>query len=171
MVRGGPPVRPVIMPVMTVVATNHGGSFDLTLELATDRLLPGRLVDGRLRIASRDGGDFRGARVVLVGTETWRYDTTTTDAQGHPHTETRTGQQDLPHVPIELSGPLTVAAGETRDLPFQVPVPELGPATFLGTELRVDWTLEANLDVPGFDPGSRCRSWSSSRPRCCAPAS
>ena len=138
---------------MTVVATHFAGTFDLTLELATDRLLPGRLVDGRLRIASRGGGEFRGARVVLVGTETWRYDTTTVDANGSSHTETRTGHQDLPHVPIQLSGPLTVAAGETHDLPFQVPVPELGPATFMGTELRVDWTLEANLDVPGFDPG------------------
>ncbi len=33
-----------------------------------------------------------------------------------------------------------------------MPVPGLGPATFEGTELSVDWTIEANLDVPGFDP-------------------
>ena len=141
------------MAVMTVVATTHAGSYDLTLELATDRLLPGRLVDGRLRIAAPKGGEIRGARVTLVGTESWRYDTTTTDAEGHTHTQTNTGREDLPHVPIELSGPTSLAAGETRDLTFQVPVPELGPATFQGTELAVEWTLEANLDVPGFDPG------------------
>lgn len=138
---------------MTVVATRHAGSYDLTLELETDRLMPGRLVDGRLRIATTEGGQVRGSRVTLTGTETWRYDTTTTDAQGHMHTETRTGSKELPPVPIELSGPLALAAGEVHDLPFQVPVPGLGPATFMGTELRVDWTLEANLDVPGFDPG------------------
>jgi len=33
-----------------------------------------------------------------------------------------------------------------------VPVPALGPATFEGTELRVDWEVRANLDVSGFDP-------------------
>jgi SpoOM protein len=138
---------------MTVTATNHAGSYDLTLELDTDRLLPGRLVAGRLRIATRNGGQIRGARVTLVGTETWRYDSTSMDAEGHTHTETHTGSQDLPHVPIELCGPTGLAAGETRDLPFQMPVPELGPATFQGTELAVEWTLEGNLDVPGFDPG------------------
>ena len=138
---------------MTVVATRHAGSYELTLEVETDRLLPGRLVDARLRIASTDGGQIRGTRATLTGTESWRYDTTTTDAEGRMHTETRTGSQDLPPVPVALSGPLTLAAGETRDLPFQIPVPGLGPATFRGTELRVDWTLEANLDVPGFDPG------------------
>ncbi|MEO8571057.1 MAG: hypothetical protein ABI553_05090 [Chloroflexota bacterium] len=137
---------------MTVVATNSGGGFSLRLELATDRVLPGRLVDGTLRIATRDGGEFRGARVTLSGNESWRYDVTTSDGQGHSHTETRTGVAAFPDVPIALSGPLTLAAGETRDFPFQLPVPGLGPATFEGTELRVDWTLEANLDVRGFDP-------------------
>jgi hypothetical protein len=142
-----------MMARMTVAATNHAGSYDITLELDTDRLLPGRLVAGQLRIATRNGGQIRGARVTLVGTETWRYDSTSMDAEGRTHTETHTGSQDLPHVPIELCGPTGLAAGETRDLPFQLPVPELGPATFQGTELAVEWTLEANLDVPGFDPG------------------
>ena len=65
---------------MTVVATRHAGSYDLTLEVETDRLLPGRLVDARLRIANTDGGQIRGARATLTGTESWRYDTTTNDA-------------------------------------------------------------------------------------------
>ena len=55
-------------------------------------------------------------------------------------------------MPVALAGHLALGSGETRDLPFQIPVPGLGPATFLGTELSVDWTLRANLDVPGFDP-------------------
>ncbi|MEP6638499.1 MAG: hypothetical protein ABJC39_04050 [Chloroflexota bacterium] len=137
---------------MTVVVTNRGGGFELRLELATDRVLPGRLVDGLLRVASKDGGEIRGARVTLHGTETYRYDVTTMDSRGMSRTETRTGESSLPSVPITLSGPLALARGETRDFPFQVPVPGLGPATFEGTELRVDWTLEANLDVRGFDP-------------------
>ena len=56
-------------------------------------------------------------------------------------------------MPIAVLGPVTMAAGETREVPFQLPVPGLGPATFEGTELRVDWELSANLDVAGFDPG------------------
>ena len=141
------------MPRMTVIATNGGGGFDLRLELASDRLLPGRLVDGTFLVTAQRGGSFRGARVALVGTETWRYDVTTTDSQGHTRTETRTGRQELPKVPIAVLGPVTLAAGETREVPFQLPVPGLGPATFEGTELRVDWEISANLDVAGFDPG------------------
>ncbi len=141
------------MPGMTVIATNEGGGFDLRLELASDRMLPGRLVDGTFVIATRRGGSFRGARITLVGTETWRYDVTTTDSQGHTRTETRTGRKELPNVPIAVLGPVTMAAGETREVPFQLPVPGLGPATFEGTELRVDWEISANLDVAGFDPG------------------
>ena len=137
---------------MTVSATTRAGAFELTLELETDRLLPGRLVKGVLRIATGRGGQIRGARVTLVGTERWRYDVTSTDGQGHSRTETHTGEEDLPSVPVAVAGTVALGAGETREIPFELPVPGLGPATFEGTELRVDWTVEASLDVPGFDP-------------------
>jgi hypothetical protein len=137
---------------VTVTATSHEGDFDLTLSVESDRLLPGRLVGGLLRLASRDGGEFRGAIVELVGIERWRYDVTTMDSEGHSHTETHTGTETLPREPVLVAGATTFAAGETRDLPFQLPVPSLGPATFEGTELRVDWTIEAHLDTSGFDP-------------------
>lgn len=78
---------------MTASARGSGGGFELTLELDTDDLLPGRLVDGRLAIGTGDGGAFRGARITLVGTETWRYDQTTTDSQGHTRTETHTARE------------------------------------------------------------------------------
>jgi Arrestin (or S-antigen), N-terminal domain. len=137
---------------MTVSATTRAGAFELTLDLETDRLLPGRLVSGVLRIGTGRGGQIRGVRVTLVGTEQWRYDVTSMDAQGHARTETHTGREDLPSVPVDVAGPVALAGGETREMPFQLPVPGLGPATFQGTELRVDWTVEAHLDVPGFDP-------------------
>ena len=137
-----------------MTATAHGahGGFDLTLTLERDDLLPGSLIDGMVRIGSRDGGEIRGARVTLVGTESWRYDTTTTDGQGHMHSETRTGHEDLPHVPVQVLGATTIAAGERRDIPIQLPVPGLGPPSFDGTEIHVDWEARLNLDVPGFDP-------------------
>jgi hypothetical protein len=136
---------------MTVSAETTSGPFDLRLELARDDLLPGRLVDGSLRITGHGSGDFRAARVTLVGVETWRYDTTSTDANGHTSTQTHTAREDLPQIPVALLGQTAIAPGETREVPFQLPVPALGPATFEGTELRVDWELRANLDVPGFD--------------------
>jgi hypothetical protein len=137
---------------MSVSARASGRGFELALELDRDDLLPGRLVDGVLAISSRDGGALRGARVTLQGTETWRYDTTTTDAHGRTRTETKTVHEDVPRVPVALLGATTLAPGERREIPFQLPVPALGPATFEGTELRVDWDVTANLDVGGFDP-------------------
>ena len=141
-----------MMAPMAASARGSGGGFELALELDTDDLLPGRLVNGRLAIANADGGDFRGARITLVGTETWRYDQTTTDSQGHTRTETHTAREELPRVPVAVLGPTSLGAGATREVPFQMPVPALGPASFDGTELRVDWVLRANLDVGGFDP-------------------
>jgi hypothetical protein len=134
----------------TLRATDGGYAFELALE--TDRLLPGRLVDGQLTIGSARGGAFRAARVTLVGTETWRYDRTTTDAEGHTRTETVTSHEDLPHVPIAVLDATILAAGEDRVVAFQVPVPSLGPATFEGTEFSVAWELRVNLDVGGLDP-------------------
>ncbi|MEX2183518.1 MAG: sporulation protein [Chloroflexota bacterium] len=138
---------------MTTIARGSGGGFDLELELDRSDLLPGRLVGGRFRVTTRRGGAFRGARVTLVGVETWRYDQTTTDSEGRTQTVTRTAREALPAIPIAVIGATTIAAGESREVPFQLPVPGLGPATFEGTELRVDWELTANLDVSGFDPG------------------
>lgn len=138
---------------MTVSARGSGAGFDLALELDSTDLLPGRLVEGRLRISSRNGGAIRGARVTLTGTETWRYDQTTTDAKGQVHTETHTASQDLPKVPVAVMGATQIDAGAQHDIAFQVPVPALGPATFDATELGVAWGLGANLDVAGFDPG------------------
>lgn len=137
---------------MSVVARAYVGGFELELELATVDLLPGRLVDGRLRVTAVGGNEIRGARVTLVGTETWRYDQRTTDSDGHTRTETHTRDEDLPHVPIAVLGAARLAAGVSMDTPFQVPVPSLGPPSFDATELNVAWELRANLDVPGFDP-------------------
>jgi hypothetical protein len=138
---------------MSIVASGRSGGWDIALELATDRLLPGRLVDARLRLAARNGSTIRAARLMLTGTETWRHDVTVFDSNGRTHTETRTSSKQLPRIPVAVCGPLTLAAGESREFDVQIPVPGLGPATFVGTEFKVDWTIEVNLDVAGPDPG------------------
>jgi hypothetical protein len=137
---------------MTMRAHASSWGFDFLLDLATTDLLPGRLVDGTLSLTSQDGGDIRGARVTLAGTERWRHDVTTTDADGHSRTETKTSEKDLPAVPVQVLGATTFAAGETRTVAFQLPVPGLGPPTFAATELAVAWEARVNVDVSGFDP-------------------
>ena len=149
--RGGTD-RTGMMARMTVSVNGRDGGFDITLELERVELIPGRLVEGRVRVATTGEDAIRGARVTLVGTETYRYDQTTTDSKGHTRTETHTMTADLPHVPVALAGATVVAPGTPLDLPFQLPVPSLGPATFEATEFRVDWVVRAHLDVPGFDP-------------------
>jgi hypothetical protein len=137
---------------MTVRAQASSGGFELQLDLAETDLLPGRLVDGTLTIETRDDKTIRAARVTLVGTERWRHDVTTTDANGKARTETKTTEAELPAVPIQVLGPTTFGPGETRAIPFQLPVPGLGPPTFDATELAVSWEVRVNLDVSGFDP-------------------
>ena len=137
---------------MTVMARTSAGAFEIELGLARADLLPGLLLDGTLRITARHGGEIRGARVTLLGTERWRFDRVSSDAQGHTHTEIATGEEDLPAVPVAVLGTTTFAGGETRDVTFQLPVPGLGPPTFEGTELAIGWQIRVNLDVPGFDP-------------------
>ena len=109
---------------MTVRAQASSGGFELQLDLADTDLLPGRLVDGTLTIATRDDKSIRAARVTLAGTERWRHDVTTTDANGNARTRRRPPKTSSP-VPIQVLGPTTFGPGETRAIPFQVPVPGL----------------------------------------------
>jgi hypothetical protein len=129
--------------------TSHGIAWRLDLD--RDRLLPGRLVAGRVTVTAADDTDARRLIVTLIGVESWQHEETSTDAAGHMTTRTVTSSAELPRVPVELSGPLHLGAGETRSWPLEIPVPGLGPATVEATVLRVAWTVEAKLDRPGFD--------------------
>ena len=129
--------------------TSHGVGWQLELERAA--LLPGRLVGGTVTVTAGGAIDGRSLRVTLVGTESWQHDETTTDAEGHTHTETVTSKVELPRVPVELASPVRLAAGERHSFPFQLPVPELGPASVEATVLKVEWVVEAKIDQPGFD--------------------
>ena len=135
----------------TWTASGHG--VDWRLELERDRLLPGRLVAVRISVAARRRVDARGLILLLRGEEHWRYEVTTTDHEGRTRTETRTGRDELPRVPVAVSGPLTLTAGETRTFDVELPVPGLGPATLDAETAGVAWGLEAKLDVgSGRDP-------------------
>jgi SpoOM protein len=132
-------------------ASSHG--VDWRLELERHRLLPGRLVPGRVVITARSDIQSRGLLVTLLGEEHWKYEVRTTDSKGDSRTETRTGRDDLPLVPVQVSGPLVLGAGETRSFDIEIPVPALGPATVMAETSGVTWSLEAKLDVAsGMDP-------------------
>jgi hypothetical protein len=90
--------------------------------------------------------------VTLRGTEHWQFEQTHTDAEGRVRSETVTRREELPRIPIQALGAVTLASGEQRELPISIPVPPLGPATLEATVAGVTWVLEAKLDVPsGFD--------------------
>lgn len=129
--------------------TGSSGGVDWTLSLQRDVLLPGRLVEGTLRLVARHGVEARGLLVTLLGEEKWRYETTTVGANGQTRTERRTGTAQLPPEPVRVAAPISLAAGETRDIPFQLPAPPLGPPSVDAEMVSVAWSVEAKLDIEG----------------------
>jgi hypothetical protein len=137
--------------------TSHGLAWRIDLD--RDRLLPGRLVAGQVSVTADGETEARRLVVTLIGVESWQHEETTTDAGGRTSTHTVTSTAELPRVPVELSGPLRLARGETRTWPVSLPVPALGPASVEATVLRVAWTVEAKLDRPGFDSRIEAPVW------------
>jgi len=84
--------------------TSHGVAF--RLELDRDRLLPGRLVAGRVTISADGDIDARRLVVTMVGTEAWQHEATDTDSNGHTSTRTVTSRVELPRVSVDASGAL-----------------------------------------------------------------
>ncbi len=138
---------------MGIVARGGGGGIDLELELEGPELMPGRLAPGTLRIAAREARDIRGAYVTLVGVEHWKHEVTEHDSEGRPRTRIVRREADLPRVPVQLLRAMRIVAGGSHKVPFELPVPGLGPPSVDADVCGVAWTLEAKIDVPGFDPG------------------
>jgi hypothetical protein len=136
-------------PTHGVAWDGSSWGVDWHLELGRRLLLPGRLVDGRVRVTAKHGVEARGLLVTLVGEEHWRHRVTQTDAQGHPSTRVVTSRADAAREPVLVHGPLQLAAGEALDAAFQLPVPPLGPASLAAEDAGLDWTVEAKLDIDG----------------------
>ena len=132
--------------------SGNSGGVDWVLTLERDILLPSRLVAGTVRVTARDAVQARALLVTLKGVEHWVYETTTTDGQGHTRTERHTGSKDLPSEPVLVGSGINLGPGESRELAFQLPTPQLGPPTIIAEMVRVDWSVEAKLDKEGgFD--------------------
>jgi hypothetical protein len=122
------------------------GDVEWILELDRADLIPGRLVAGRVRMTARDDVRGRAVVVTLRGEERWKYEVH--DGKTSRVVEDRA---DLPAVPMRLAGPIELARGESLELPFELPVPALGPPTIVADNASVEWSLEAKLDRDGFD--------------------
>lgn len=132
----------------TWTASSQG--IDWQLDLERDHLLPGRLVNGTVTITAKRAIDARAVVVALVATEHWQHDETTTDAQGHLSTRTVTTRAELQRLPVQVSGPFSLAKGDVLRRDVALPVPPLGPATLEATVLGMTWTVEAKIDDPGW---------------------
>jgi hypothetical protein len=136
---------------MTTITGTDGG-VDFEVELERTEVLPGRLVNGRVRIRFRDEKTVRGIVAALVATESWQWRQTTNDGQGHTTTRTVTEHDELQRLPVQLAPAGSHAEGAALEYALELPIPPLGPATFEAKVSRLAWKLEVKLDVPGFDP-------------------
>lgn len=129
---------------------SHGVAWHL--ELDRRHLLPGRLVPGRLTVRPDRSFGARGVVVALAAQEHWRHRVTTRDANGNTTTHVVTSREELVREPVLVHGPLQLAAGETWQSTFELPVPPMGPASLEAEDAGLDWTVEAKLDIDdGFD--------------------
>lgn len=144
--RGGP-----VTASGAIVAHSVSGDVDWTLELERAALLPGRLAKARVRLAANGDIEARGVVAALIGTEHWQYRQTQSNGKTTT-TKVVTARDELRRVPVMLLGPTNLAAGDVRQLDFEIPVPPLGPASLDATVAGLKWDLEVKLDVPGgFD--------------------
>ena len=135
-----------------VVWTESSHGVDWRVEIARTDLLPGRLVPCRIGLTARDAFSANALRISLNATEHWKHEVTQTDAQGHPTTRIVTSREVIVREPVDLLAHVSLAAGETREIAFEQPVPPVGPASLDADVAGLEWTFEAKLDVPGgFD--------------------
>jgi hypothetical protein len=133
--------------VVAVQAMTSAQGVEMVVALATNELLPGRLTPGVVRLDVSRPTDARGLTVTLVGTETWQFERSEVDRNGHHRTRTVTQREELRRYPVRVHPPGTLAPGP-HELPFEIPAPGLGPATLVATVARLDWTVRAKIDVP-----------------------
>ena len=102
--------------------TGSDGGIDWYLELERADLLPGRLVRGLLRLTAREDTTARGCIVTLRGEERWKYEVTTSNGKTTT-TQVHTGREDLPPLPVRVSGPLSLVRGPGAGAPVRAPGP------------------------------------------------
>jgi hypothetical protein len=124
--------------------------WDVQLEPAI--LLPDRRASVSATYTPARDHDARRVVQILRCVERWVYsrDETQTNADGHTsvHRVTRTDSRELHRSEVELAGEMRFVRGQPQRWTAELQVPPLGPASFEGSVLRCDWTLEIKIDIP-----------------------
>lgn len=141
---------PEVAATPAVAWDDSSGGVDWHVELDRAVLLPGRLVGGRVSVASRGGTEARALVIALVATEHWRHEVTHHNADGTTRTEVVTSRDEVVRVPVQVRGPVRLGPGERLDATFELPVPAMGPATLEADDAGLEWAIEAKLDVDNF---------------------
>ena len=132
---------------LTIAGASGGAHWQV--ELDRTRLLPGRLVGGRITIRAEREIDARGVVVALIAEEHWRHTETRQGPNNTTTSEVVTSTEELLREPVMVHGALHLAAGETWTGTFEQPVPAMGPASLEAKDAGLEWTFEAKLDIPG----------------------
>lgn len=131
----------------------HGGEW--SVEIDPTVLLPSRSVRVLVRHTPDRDRNARGVLATLTAVETYRYDRNESMPGSNGPTSrrvTHTDHHELSRTELTLDGARPFRRGESVEWGFELAVPDLGPASFEGEELRCDWTLEIKADIPrGFD--------------------
>jgi hypothetical protein len=130
----------------------ESGGASWHLELDRRLLIPGQLVSGRVSVVAHGGIESRGIVVALKAIEHWKHRESSTDGQGHTTTRVVTSKEEAIREPVQLSGPIGLAAGERFERAFELPIPPDGPASLEADDAGLDWMVEVKLDIEGgFD--------------------
>lgn len=134
-----------------------GGGVEWVLEVEGGRhvIPPGGRLRGVLRLtATRDIG-ARAVKASLVGVEHYAFDVTQRDSRNQSRTDRRWESQEVFRQELELMGSTSIAAGETRSLPFELALPPDAPPSLETSVLRMRWLSRAWIDVGGgLDPSA-----------------
>ena len=133
-------------------ATGSDAGVDFEVTLARAELLPGQLATGAVRLAFRQEMEVRGIIATLIAPSSGNGNEPSGIARAIQRRRSRQTAMTCSGCRSSSPGRAPTPPGETREYPFELPVPPLGPATFEGTVSRLTWRLEVKLDVPGFDP-------------------
>lgn len=126
---------------------------DWSVALAGGRIdvQPGGRVAALVSLRPRGPLDARRIMASFAGSEEYAYERETRDSEGRS-TRREWANNELWDQEVQLSGPVRIAAGESRAIEVAFDVPPGAPPSLESSVLRVRWRLAAWVDVGGRDP-------------------
>jgi hypothetical protein len=131
-----------------------GGGVEWAVELEDQRaaFLPGETVRGTVRMNVSRAIEARAVIATLSGTEEYQYEVTERVGSGNSRIDREWAAEQLANAEVQLLGPTSLAAGDSRSLPFELAIPADAPPSFESGVLRIRWQLDVRIDTSGGDP-------------------